>query len=81
MKAGLEQHRPSLMSNIEGLLAEAKWTGFAAKLSRLELPHCRKPRADRVYQVKASSMRGTGKLNFRKPRDRAVQFSQGATGA
>ena len=60
-------------------LAEAKWTEFAAKLPQLDLPNLWKPRADQFYHVDTLPMLGTGKLDLRKIRELAVQFSKGAT--
>jgi acyl-[acyl-carrier-protein]-phospholipid O-acyltransferase / long-chain-fatty-acid--[acyl-carrier-protein] ligase len=62
-------------------LAEAKWTELSAKLPQLDLPNLWKPRADQFFHVEALPMLGTGKLDLRKIRELAVQFSQGATGA
>jgi len=62
-------------------LAEAKWTEISTKLPQLDLPNLWKPRADQFYHVEALPMLGTGKLDLRKIRELAVQFSKGATGA
>ena len=62
-------------------LADAKWAEFATKLPQLDLPNLWKPRADQFYRVEALPMLGTGKLDLRKIRELAVQFSQRATGA
>jgi acyl-[acyl-carrier-protein]-phospholipid O-acyltransferase/long-chain-fatty-acid--[acyl-carrier-protein] ligase len=61
-------------------LAEAKWTEFSAKLPQLDLPNLWKPRADQYYHTDALPMLGTGKLDLRKIRELAAQFSQGAAG-
>ena len=62
-------------------LAEPKWTELVPKLQQLDLPNLWKLRADQFYPVAALPMLGTGKLDLRKIRKLAVQFSQGATGA
>ena len=62
-------------------LTEAKWTELAAKLPQLDLPNLWKPRADQFCHVDAMPMLGTGKLDLRKIRELAVQFSTGATSA
>jgi len=62
-------------------LAEVKWTEFAPKLGQLDLPNLWKPRADQFYHVDALPLLGTGKLDLRKVREMAVQFSNGAPGA
>ena len=62
-------------------LTEAKWTEISTKLPQLDLPNLWKPRADQFYHVEALPMLGTGKLDLRKIRELAVQFSKGATGA
>ena len=61
-------------------LAEAKWTELCAKLPQLDLPNLWKPRADQFYHLDALPMLGTGKLDLRKIRELAAQFSTGATG-
>jgi acyl-[acyl-carrier-protein]-phospholipid O-acyltransferase/long-chain-fatty-acid--[acyl-carrier-protein] ligase len=61
-------------------LAEAKWTELSTKLPQLELPNLWRPRADQFYHVDALPMLGTGKLDLRKIRELAVQFSKGETG-
>jgi acyl-[acyl-carrier-protein]-phospholipid O-acyltransferase/long-chain-fatty-acid--[acyl-carrier-protein] ligase len=60
-------------------LAEAKLTELLAKLPQLDLPNLWKPRADQFYHVDALPMLGTGKLDLRKIRDLAAQFSKEAT--
>jgi acyl-[acyl-carrier-protein]-phospholipid O-acyltransferase/long-chain-fatty-acid--[acyl-carrier-protein] ligase len=60
-------------------LAEAKWTELSAKLPQLDLPNLWKPRADQFYHVDALPMLGTGKLDLRKIRELAVQFSKSDT--
>jgi acyl-[acyl-carrier-protein]-phospholipid O-acyltransferase/long-chain-fatty-acid--[acyl-carrier-protein] ligase len=62
-------------------LAEAKWTELAAKLPQLDLPNLWKPRADQCFHVDALPMLGTGKLDLRKIRELALQFSPKATDA
>jgi acyl-[acyl-carrier-protein]-phospholipid O-acyltransferase/long-chain-fatty-acid--[acyl-carrier-protein] ligase len=61
-------------------LAEAKWTELCTRLPQLDLPNLWKPRADQFYHVDALPMLGTGKLDLRKIRELAVQFSKGETG-
>jgi len=61
-------------------LAEAKWAEFCAKLPQLDLPNLWKPRPDQFYHVEALPMLGTGKMDLRKIRELAVQFSKGETG-
>jgi acyl-[acyl-carrier-protein]-phospholipid O-acyltransferase/long-chain-fatty-acid--[acyl-carrier-protein] ligase len=61
-------------------LTETKWTEFCAKLPQLDLPNLWKPRPDQFYHTDALPMLGTGKLDLRKIRELAAQFSQGATG-
>ncbi len=61
-------------------LGEAKWTEFRAKLPQLDLPNLWKPRADQFYHVEALPMLGTGKLDLRKIRELAAQFSTGGAG-
>jgi acyl-[acyl-carrier-protein]-phospholipid O-acyltransferase/long-chain-fatty-acid--[acyl-carrier-protein] ligase len=61
-------------------LTEAKWTEFCAKLPQLDLPNLWKPRGAQFYHVDALPMLGTGKLDLRKIRELAVQFSNGETG-
>jgi acyl-[acyl-carrier-protein]-phospholipid O-acyltransferase/long-chain-fatty-acid--[acyl-carrier-protein] ligase len=58
-------------------LGEAKWTEFATKLPQLDLPNLWKPRTDQFYQVEALPMLGTGKLDLRRIRELAVEFSKG----
>jgi len=62
-------------------LAGVKWTEFATKLGQLDLPNLWKPRADQFYHMDALPLLGTGKLDLRKIRELAVQFSNGAPGA
>jgi acyl-[acyl-carrier-protein]-phospholipid O-acyltransferase/long-chain-fatty-acid--[acyl-carrier-protein] ligase len=62
-------------------LPEVKWAEFATKLGQLDLPNLWKPRADQFYHVDALPLLGTGKLDLRKIRELAVQFSNGAPGA
>jgi acyl-[acyl-carrier-protein]-phospholipid O-acyltransferase / long-chain-fatty-acid--[acyl-carrier-protein] ligase len=62
-------------------LADAKWMELSTKLPQLDLPNLWKPRADQFYHVDALPMLGTGKLDLRKIRELAVEFSKGATGA
>ena len=62
-------------------LADGKWTEFATKLGQLDLPNLWKPRADQFYHVDALPLLGTGKLDLRKVRELAAQFSKGAPGA
>jgi acyl-[acyl-carrier-protein]-phospholipid O-acyltransferase/long-chain-fatty-acid--[acyl-carrier-protein] ligase len=59
-------------------LAEAKWAELSPRLPQLDLPNLWKPRADQFYHVDALPMLGTGKLDLRKIRELALQFSQGA---
>ena len=59
-------------------LPVAKWAEFATKLPQLDLPNLWKPRAEEFYPVDALPMLGTGKLDLRKIRELAVQFSTGA---
>jgi len=61
-------------------LAEAKLTELLAKLPQLDLPNLWKPRLDQFYHVDALPMLGTGKLDLRRIRELAAQFSKGATG-
>ena len=61
-------------------LAEAKWTELRTKLPQLDLPNLWKPRADQFYHIDALPLLGTGKLDLRKIRQLAAQFSKGATG-
>jgi acyl-[acyl-carrier-protein]-phospholipid O-acyltransferase/long-chain-fatty-acid--[acyl-carrier-protein] ligase len=61
-------------------LGEVKWTEFSAKLPQLDLPNLWKPRADQFHRLDALPMLGTGKLDLRKIRELAAQFSKGATG-
>ena len=56
-------------------LTEAKWTELCAKLSQLDLPNLWKPRADQFFHIDALPMLGTGKLDLRKVRELAVQFT------
>ena len=56
-------------------LPEAKWAELAPKLPQLDLPNLWKPRADQFFSVEALPMLGTGKLDLRKIRELAVQFS------
>jgi acyl-[acyl-carrier-protein]-phospholipid O-acyltransferase/long-chain-fatty-acid--[acyl-carrier-protein] ligase len=56
-------------------LPESKWTELAPKLTQLDLPNLWKPRADQFFPVEALPMLGTGKLDLRKIRELAVQFS------
>jgi acyl-[acyl-carrier-protein]-phospholipid O-acyltransferase / long-chain-fatty-acid--[acyl-carrier-protein] ligase len=60
-------------------LSEAQWTEFCAKLPQLDLPNLWKPRADQFYRVEALPMLGTGKLDLRKIRELAIQFSKDQT--
>ena len=62
-------------------LAAVEWTEFATKLGQLDLPNLWKPRADQFYHVDALPLLGTGKLDQRKVRELAVQFSKEARGA
>ena len=57
-------------------LAETKWTELCAKLPQLDLPNLWKPRADQFYHVDALPMLGTGKLDLRKIRELALEFSK-----
>jgi acyl-[acyl-carrier-protein]-phospholipid O-acyltransferase/long-chain-fatty-acid--[acyl-carrier-protein] ligase len=59
-------------------LAEAKLTELLAKLQQSDLPNLWKPRADQFYRVEALPMLGTGKLDLRKIRELAAQFSKEA---
>jgi acyl-[acyl-carrier-protein]-phospholipid O-acyltransferase/long-chain-fatty-acid--[acyl-carrier-protein] ligase len=61
-------------------LAEAEWTELSTKLPQIDLPNLWKPRADQFHHVDAFPMLGTGKLDLRKIRELAVQFSIGETG-
>jgi acyl-[acyl-carrier-protein]-phospholipid O-acyltransferase/long-chain-fatty-acid--[acyl-carrier-protein] ligase len=61
-------------------LADVKWTEFAPQLGLLDLPNLWKPRADQFYHVDALPLLGTGKLDLRRVREMAVQFSNGAPG-
>ena len=56
-------------------LTAAVWTEFAVKLPQLDLPNLWKPRADQFYHVDALPMLGSGKLDLRKVRELAAQFS------
>jgi acyl-[acyl-carrier-protein]-phospholipid O-acyltransferase/long-chain-fatty-acid--[acyl-carrier-protein] ligase len=56
-------------------LTESKWAELAPKLTQLDLPNLWKPRADQFFSVEALPMLGTGKLDLRKIRELAVQFS------
>lgn len=60
-------------------LAEPQWAELATQLPGLDLPNLWKPRADEFYHVEALPMLGTGKLDLRKIRQLAVEFSQGTT--
>ena len=62
-------------------LPDVKWAELATKLGQLDLPNLWKPRADQFYHVDALPLLGTGKLDLRKVRELAVQFSKGAPGA
>ena len=57
-------------------LTETKWAEFCTKLPQLDLPNLWKPRADQFYHVEALPMLGTGKLDLRKIREQAMQFSK-----
>ena len=59
-------------------LPVAKWAEFATKLPQLDLPNLWKPRAEEFYPVDALPMLGAGKLDLRKIRELAVQFSKEA---
>ena len=61
-------------------LSETKWTEFTAKLPQLDLPNLWKPRADQFCHVEALPMLGTGKLDLRRIRELAAQFSNTAPG-
>lgn len=56
-------------------VTERKWTEFLAKLPQLDLPNLWKPRSDQFYHVDALPMLGTGKLDLRRVRELAFQFS------
>ena len=60
-------------------LAEARWAEFSAKLPQLDLPNLWKPRASQFHHVEALPMLGTGKMDLRKIRELAAQFSKGET--
>ena len=62
------------------MLSEAKWTELSARLPQLDLPNLWKPRPDQFFHVEAWPMLGTGKLDLRKIRELAAQFSPAATG-
>jgi acyl-[acyl-carrier-protein]-phospholipid O-acyltransferase/long-chain-fatty-acid--[acyl-carrier-protein] ligase len=57
-------------------LPEAKWPEFSAKLAQLDLPNLWKPRPDQFYYIEAFPMLGTGKMDLRKIRELALQFSK-----
>jgi acyl-[acyl-carrier-protein]-phospholipid O-acyltransferase/long-chain-fatty-acid--[acyl-carrier-protein] ligase len=61
-------------------LAELKWKEFRAVLPQLDLPNLWKPRADQFFHVEALPMLGTGKLDLRKIRELAAQFSNAVPG-
>jgi acyl-[acyl-carrier-protein]-phospholipid O-acyltransferase/long-chain-fatty-acid--[acyl-carrier-protein] ligase len=50
-------------------------------LPQLDLPNLWKPRADQCFHVDALPMLGTGKLDLRKIRELAMQFSKVETSA
>lgn len=60
-------------------LDASKLTGLVAALPQLEMPNLWKPRADQFYHVEAFPMLGTGKLDLRKIRELAMQFSSGVS--
>jgi acyl-[acyl-carrier-protein]-phospholipid O-acyltransferase/long-chain-fatty-acid--[acyl-carrier-protein] ligase len=60
-------------------LAEVKWAELSPRLTQLDLPNLWKPRADQFFPVEALPMLGTGKLDLRKIRELAVQFSGAAS--
>ena len=62
-------------------LGEAEWSLLTLKLPQLDLPNLWRPRADQFYHVELLPMLGTGKLDLRRIRELAVQFSQKAADA
>lgn len=60
-------------------LPEVKWAELSPRLTQLDLPNLWKPRADQFFAVEALPMLGTGKLDLRKIRELAVQFSSAAS--
>jgi acyl-[acyl-carrier-protein]-phospholipid O-acyltransferase/long-chain-fatty-acid--[acyl-carrier-protein] ligase len=56
-------------------LGEAKWTELRLRLPQIDLPNLWKPRPDQFYYLDALPMLGTGKLDLRKIRQLAAQFS------
>jgi acyl-[acyl-carrier-protein]-phospholipid O-acyltransferase/long-chain-fatty-acid--[acyl-carrier-protein] ligase len=61
-------------------LAGLKWKEFCTVLPQLDLPNLWKPRADQFFHVEALPMLGTGKLDLRKIRELAAQFSNAVPG-
>ena len=62
-------------------LGRAQAAEFFAMLPQLDLPNLWKPRADQFFHVEALPTLGTGKLDLRKIRELALQFSKQATWA
>jgi acyl-[acyl-carrier-protein]-phospholipid O-acyltransferase/long-chain-fatty-acid--[acyl-carrier-protein] ligase len=61
-------------------LRPAQWTEVLVKIPQLDLPNLWRPRADQFYHVEGLPMLGTGKVDLRKVRELALQFSKGAEG-
>ncbi|MGA2541761.1 MAG: acyl-[ACP]--phospholipid O-acyltransferase [Verrucomicrobiota bacterium] len=61
-------------------LTAAQWTELCPKLPQLDLPNLWKPRPDQFYHLEALPILGTGKLDLRKIRELAAQFSKGESG-
>jgi len=57
-------------------LSEAGWNELSSRLPQLDLPNLWKPRPDQFFRVDAFPLLGTGKLDLRKVRELAAQFSQ-----
>jgi len=51
------------------------WAAFEPKLPQLDLPNLWRPRPDQFFPVAALPLLGTGKLDLRKIRELALQFS------
>ena len=56
-------------------LADGQLQACIEKLAQSELPNLWKPRADQFFHVAALPYLGTGKLDLRKARELAMQFS------
>jgi acyl-[acyl-carrier-protein]-phospholipid O-acyltransferase / long-chain-fatty-acid--[acyl-carrier-protein] ligase len=61
-------------------LPAAELTALCAKLPQIDLPNLWKPRADQFHHVEALPMLGTGKLDLRRIRELAAEYSKGETG-